>query len=146
MQEALKDGARQVGAGVRHRRIRQAFVVAEIALAVVLLVGAGLMIRSFGTLRGVNPGFDARNVLTARVTVPTRRYPDEAKRIDFFANPASRASRRSRASRARARSATCRWPAPALGPASRSSASRLRCRVRGRPPTSASATTDISAR
>ena len=55
MQEALKDGARQIGAGVRHRRIRHAFVVAEIALAVVLLVGAGLMMRSFGTLRGVNP-------------------------------------------------------------------------------------------
>jgi len=61
VQEALKDGARQIGASIRHRRIRQAFVVGESALAVVLLVGAGLMIRSFGTLRGVNPGFDARN-------------------------------------------------------------------------------------
>ncbi len=90
VQEALKDGARQIGGSVRHRRIRQAFVVGEIALAVVLLVGAGLMIRSFGTLRRVNPGFDARNVLTARVTVPTRRYPDEAKRIDFFASLVAR--------------------------------------------------------
>jgi putative ABC transport system permease protein len=92
VQEALKDGARQIGASVRHRRIRHAFVVGEIALAVVLLVGAGLMIRSFGTLRGVNPGFDARNVLTARVTVPTRRYPDEARRIDFFAKLVARVS------------------------------------------------------
>ena len=90
VQEALKDGARQIGSSVRHRRIRQAFVVGEIALAVVLLVGAGLMIRSFGTLRRVNPGFDARNVLTARVTVPTRRYPDETKRIDFFASLVTR--------------------------------------------------------
>ncbi len=56
VQEALKDGARQIGASVRHRRIRQAFVVGEIALAVVLLVGAGLMIRSFGTLRRRQPG------------------------------------------------------------------------------------------
>ncbi len=86
VQEALKDGARQIGAGLRHRRIRQAFVVGEIALAVVLLVGAGLMIRSFSALRGVNPGFDARHVLTARVTVPSRRYPDDAKRIAFFAS------------------------------------------------------------
>ena len=92
VQEALKDGARQIGASVRHRRIRQAFVVGEIALAVVLLVGAGLMIRSFGSLRVVNPGFDARNVLTARVTVPSRRYPDEAKRIAFFANLVARLS------------------------------------------------------
>jgi putative ABC transport system permease protein len=90
VQDALKDGARQIGASVRHRRIRQSFVVGEIALAVVLLVGAGLMIRSFGSLRGVNPGFDARNVLTGRVTVPTRRYPDEAKRIEFFANLVAR--------------------------------------------------------
>jgi putative ABC transport system permease protein len=92
VQDALKDGARQVGAGLRHRRIRQGFVVAEIALAVVLLVGAGLMIRSFGTLRGVNPGFDARNVLTGRVTIPTRRYPTDAKRIEFFAALVSRLS------------------------------------------------------
>ena len=92
VQDALKDGARQVGAGIRHRRIRQTFVVGEIALAVVLLVGAGLMIRSFGSLRSVNPGFESRNVLTARVTVPTRRYPTEAKRIDFFASLVSRLS------------------------------------------------------
>jgi len=92
VQEALKDGARQIGASIRHRRIRQAFVVGEIALAVVLLVGAGLMIRSFGTLRGVNPGFDASNVLTGRVTIPTRRYPNDAKRIEFFASLVARLS------------------------------------------------------
>ena len=92
VQEALKDGARQVGAGVRHRRIRQAFVVAEIALAVVLLVGAGLMLRSFGTLRGASPGFDSHNVLTARLTIPTRRYPDDSTRIQFFSNLVARVS------------------------------------------------------
>ena len=47
VQESLKDGARQVGAGVRHRRLRHAFVIAEVALAVVLLAGAGLLLRSF---------------------------------------------------------------------------------------------------
>src|SRR5206468_1129484 len=90
VQEALKDGARQIGAGVRHRRLRQAFVVGEIALAVVLLVGAGLLIRSFSTLRAVNPGFTATNVLTARVSVPVRRYSDDAKLITFFAGLTSR--------------------------------------------------------
>jgi len=90
VQEALKDGSRQVGAGVRHRRIRQAFVVAEVALAVVLLVGAGLMLRSFGTLSGVNPGFDGRHVLTARLTIPTARYSTDEKRVEFFSALVSR--------------------------------------------------------
>jgi putative ABC transport system permease protein len=90
VQEALNDGARQVGVGVRQRRMRQTFVVCEIALAVVLLVGAGLMLRSFGTLRRVNPGFDARNVLTARMTIPASRYPNDLNRIQFFATAVSR--------------------------------------------------------
>ena len=92
IQDALKDGARQIGASPRHRRIRQAFVIGEIALAVVLLVGAGLMLRSFGSLRAVNPGFDTHHVLTARLTIPTRRYADDAKRIDFFASLVARVS------------------------------------------------------
>jgi putative ABC transport system permease protein len=84
IQEALKDGARQVGAGIRHRRLRQTFVVAEIALAVVLLVGAGLMLRSFGSLRRVNPGYTTSNVLTMRLQLPGTKYRDEAQRIRFF--------------------------------------------------------------
>ena len=75
---------------MRQRRIRQAFVVSEIALSVVLLVGAGLMMRSFGNLRRVNPGFDARNVLTARTTLPASRYPNDTDRIQFFATAVSR--------------------------------------------------------
>jgi putative ABC transport system permease protein len=90
VQEALKDGARQAGTGVRHRRMRQAFVVAEIALAVVLLVGAGLMMRSFGALRGVNPGFTAQNVLTGRVTIPVARYQTDETRVAFFGNLVAR--------------------------------------------------------
>ena len=90
VQEALKDGSRQVGAGVRHRRIRQALVIAEVALAVVLLVGAGLMLKSFGALSGVNPGFDGTHVLTARLTVPTARYATDEKRVEFFSALVSR--------------------------------------------------------
>ncbi len=85
VQETLKDGgARQVGAGVRHRRLRQAFVVSEIALAVVLLVGAGLMLRSFGSLRRVNPGYSTSNILTMRLQLPNVKYRDDAQRIRFF--------------------------------------------------------------
>jgi putative ABC transport system permease protein len=90
VQETLKDGARQVGAGVRHRRLRQAFVVSEIALAVVLLVGAGLMLRSFASLRRVNPGYSTNNILTMRLQLPAAKYRDDAQRIRFFRDAASR--------------------------------------------------------
>ena len=84
VQETLKDGARQIGAGVRHRRLRHTFVMAEIALAVVLLMGAGLMLRSFSALRRVNPGFDSSSVLTMRMQLPVAKYREDAQRIRFF--------------------------------------------------------------
>jgi putative ABC transport system permease protein len=90
VQETLKDGARQVGGTVRHRRMRQAFVVAEIALAVVLLVGAGLMLRSFSTLRRVDPGYATRNILTMRLQLPNAKYGDDAQRIRFFQDATAR--------------------------------------------------------
>jgi putative ABC transport system permease protein len=90
VQETLKDGARQVGGGVRHRRLRQTFVVAEIALAVVLLVGAGLMLRSFGALQRVNPGYSTNNILTMRLQLPNTKYRDDEQRIRFFREAISR--------------------------------------------------------
>jgi putative ABC transport system permease protein len=90
VQESLKEGTRQVGGGARARRLRQAFVVSEIALAVVLLVGAGLLIRSFASLRSVDPGMDTRNVLTMRVTLPARKYDEPGKTLRFFADAESR--------------------------------------------------------
>jgi putative ABC transport system permease protein len=92
VQDALKNGVRQFGSGPRQATLRHAFVVAEIALAVVLLVGAGLMLRSFEALRRVNPGFDARNVLTMRVQLPPARYPDDGQRTRFFADLTARVS------------------------------------------------------
>jgi putative ABC transport system permease protein len=82
--QALAQGGRQIGGGLRHRRLRHAFVIAEIALAVVLLVGAGLMLRSFASMRQVDPGFDPTNVLTMRMQVPRAKYPDDPARIRFF--------------------------------------------------------------
>ncbi|MGE5243168.1 MAG: ABC transporter permease [Betaproteobacteria bacterium] len=84
MQEALKEGGRQGGTSVRHRRIRHGFVIAEVALAVVLLVGAGLMLRTFANLRGVNPGFDPHGVLTMRVSLPPAKYKNDDQRTRFF--------------------------------------------------------------
>jgi putative ABC transport system permease protein len=145
VQETLKDGARQVGAGVRHRRLRQAFVVAEIALAVVLLVGAGLMLRSFASLRRVNPGYSTNNVLTMRLQLPSAKYRDDAQRIRFFRD-ARHASRRFPACKRSARSAFFRSQGSAPAPASRLRVSRRRRRDPITSPTSASATTATSGR
>ena len=90
VQETLKDGARQVGGSVRHRRMRQAFVVSEIALAVVLLVGAGLMLRSFSTLRRVDPGYSTTNILTMRLQLPGAKYQNDEQRIRFFQDATAR--------------------------------------------------------
>jgi putative ABC transport system permease protein len=84
VQESLKDGARQIGSGVRHRRLRNAFVIAEVALAVVLLAGAGLLLRSFSSLQSVNPGLDTSNVLTMRVALPGGKYDQPDKTLRFY--------------------------------------------------------------
>ena len=65
------------------RRVRQVLVVAEIALSVVLLLGAGLLMRSFLNIQRVDPGFDPRGVLTMRLTLPRERYPGERPN-EFF--------------------------------------------------------------
>ena len=81
---ALKSGARQIGSDVHRRRLRDALVIAELALAVVLLVGAGLMLRSFAGLQRIDTGFDGRNVLTMRVTLPFQRYSAPGASTRFF--------------------------------------------------------------
>src|SRR5207245_4046540 len=84
VQDSLKDGSRQIGGGGRRKRLRHALVVAEIALAVVLLAGAGLLIRTFASMRAIDPGFDARSIVTLRVSLPGAKYADDAKRTRFF--------------------------------------------------------------
>jgi putative ABC transport system permease protein len=83
--EALKEGGRGATSGLRRHRLRNAFVVAEIALALVLLVGAGLLIKSFVRLQNVNPGFNSRNVLTMELALPVLKYPRGKPVIDFYA-------------------------------------------------------------
>ncbi len=71
----LSEGGRSGAGGSRQGRLRRVLVVAEVALALVLLIGAGLMVRSFIKLRQVDVGFTARNVLTLRVPLPEAKYP-----------------------------------------------------------------------
>jgi len=73
LHEALKEGGRGGGETVARGRLRSALVVGEVALAMLLAVGAGLLIRSFGRLSGVDPGFNAGGLLTAQVNPPPTR-------------------------------------------------------------------------
>src|SRR5262249_6270010 len=84
LHESLKEGGKNIGGGTHSHRLRGAFVIAEIALALVLLLGAGLLVRSFERLQAVDPGFKAKNLLTMRVSLPGRKYDTDRKRIDFF--------------------------------------------------------------
>jgi predicted permease len=81
--EALKDAARESSAAYGHR-LRSVLVVAEIAVALVLLVAAGLMVRSLQHLLDVSPGFQPQHLLTARVSLPASAYKDEEATSVFY--------------------------------------------------------------
>ena len=83
LQNYLRDGGRTLTAGLSGRRIRSALIVAEVALAVVLLVGAGLLIRSFYTLLQEDPGFASESLVGLQVFAWDRN-PTAQARIDFF--------------------------------------------------------------
>jgi putative ABC transport system permease protein len=82
LNDTLKEGGR--GAGSAHQRARSAVVVVEVALAIVLLIGAGLLIRSFWKLQSVSPGFTPQNALTAQIVLPSARYREPEQRARFF--------------------------------------------------------------
>ena len=82
MNEALKQGG--VRSGASHRRWQKMLVVGEIALALVLLIGAGLLIRTFHRLQQVEVGFRIDHLLTAQTRLPSQPYDDSAKRVAFY--------------------------------------------------------------
>ncbi|MDQ3421011.1 MAG: ABC transporter permease [Acidobacteriota bacterium] len=84
LNSSLEEGGR-TGSGARGKRTRSIFVVAQIALALVLLVGAGLLVRSFTRVMNVDAGFDIDQTITMRVSLPQARYPEPARRVQFFA-------------------------------------------------------------
>lgn len=92
LNDVLKEGGRGSSEGHGRNRVRALLVVSEVALSVLLLIGAGLLIKSFVLLRDVNPGFDAKNVLTMRVSLFDPRYRDHQLQATFFRELTSRVS------------------------------------------------------
>jgi predicted permease len=90
LNEILKEGGRDSASGKGGNRARSLLVVAEVAVSLILLVGAGLLINSFIRLRNVDSGFRADNLLTMSVVLPQQKYPDHARRSAFFGELTSR--------------------------------------------------------
>ena len=86
LNESLNEGGRAGGASYRAGRARNLLLIGEVALSLMLLVGAGLLIKSFRHLREVHPGFNPANVLTLSITLPYARYPENAQHAAFFEN------------------------------------------------------------
>ncbi|HKU25632.1 MAG TPA: ABC transporter permease, partial [Candidatus Sulfotelmatobacter sp.] len=81
---ALQESGRTGTAGVARGRIRRVFVVGEVALALILLTGAGLMVKSFLEALNSNPGFTPANLLTAEISLPGSKYPGASQQTAFF--------------------------------------------------------------
>ena len=81
--EHLKEGGRS-SVGLARNKLRSALVVAEVSLAVALLVAAGLTVRSFREMTRTSPGIDAENVLSVEIVLPAARYPEEIQRTGFY--------------------------------------------------------------
>jgi putative ABC transport system permease protein len=88
LNEALKDGAK--GGGARSNRFRNALIVIEVALALMLLVCSGLLLNSFLRLQRVDPGFDSHNVLTFRIGLPANGYSQQTQVASFYQELISR--------------------------------------------------------
>jgi putative ABC transport system permease protein len=80
----LKEGGQRGTAGTASQMFRRFLVVAEIAVASLLVIGAGLLIKSFWVLQQVRPGFDAQNVLSLQLSLPQASYPEQTQPADFY--------------------------------------------------------------
>jgi predicted permease len=100
LQETLKEGGRSNTAGGRRLRVRQGMVIAQVALAVVLVVGSGLMLRSFARLLQIDPGFNADKVLTMRLYAPQAYYPEAGDVNRFYGQVLNEVRKATRTSRA----------------------------------------------
>jgi putative ABC transport system permease protein len=84
LNEALKESGGRSTGGLQRSRIRSLLVVTEVALALVLLICAGLMIKSFARLQQVSPGFEPKNLLTMNISLPRQKYKEDQQANVFF--------------------------------------------------------------
>ena len=80
---SLKEGGR-TGEGYRRTSARSLLLIGEVAVSLILLMGAGLLIKSFVRLQEVNPGFNPERVLIASLSLPCAKYKEDQQRIDFY--------------------------------------------------------------
>lgn len=80
----LKEGSQRLSGGKRGNRMLKVLMIVEVALALVLLTGAGLMIKSFIRLQNADPGFNSTNVLTLKISLPSSKYSEASKQRTFF--------------------------------------------------------------
>ena len=90
--EALKEGSGHSGTGRRENKVRSLLIISEVTLALVLLVGAGLLVRSFVALRSVNPGFDPHNVFTMQLSLTDRRFQETSGVVGLIRDSIRRVS------------------------------------------------------
>ena len=84
LSEAMKQGGRGLSSTLKRRRLRSLFVVVQISLAVLLVTGTGLMIKTFTTLQEVDLGFESDNLLTMEITLPDTLYPGDTEENAYF--------------------------------------------------------------
>ncbi|MGH9936894.1 MAG: ABC transporter permease, partial [Blastocatellia bacterium] len=89
---ALKDAGRSATGGRGRSRLRSLLIVSEVALSLALLIGAGLLIKSFQRLRQTSPGFDPQGILTASVSLPDVKYTNDAQQVEFYRRAIERIS------------------------------------------------------
>jgi predicted permease len=93
LNESLKEGGRNAGGGASgrtHQRLRKLLVISEVALSLVLLIGAGLLIRSYQRVLDANPGFNPRNLLSMRLSLPAAKYATPESITSFYQRAAER--------------------------------------------------------
>jgi putative ABC transport system permease protein len=84
LNEALKEGTRSAGEGIRKQSLRSVLVTCELSLALMLLIGAGLVVKSFREVRSVDVGFSKRNILTFQISLPSSKYTQGQQQVDFY--------------------------------------------------------------